>query len=573
MFRKKVHEIGTILVYDRGNRLQDAANARPWGTTMKTIRLTLLITIVMLVSACSSSKMVVQAPVFKHSPEQETLDPDLTKPSPPRVAEGALTAQERKALESEGRIRFNNSPFAQQLIKDQFLFLSRDIRFKLQNWITRSERYLPYVRKVFAERGLPEDLACLAFIESGYNPKAYSSSGAAGVWQFMPFTGRRFNLTVDWWLDERRDVYKSTHAAAEYLTKLYEMFGDWSLAIAAYNAGEGKIGRAVKATGSRDFFELVQRNHTLDYKQALREETLHYVPRFAAMVKIFNNLDLLGFQPVDWNKAPELRALAVPGGTDITGLIEASGLDKETFENHNGAFRRETTPPSQITTVYVPLRTIAAVKEYVERPGARRYTAYQNYTVRRGDSWSRIAQKNGIDVATLKGVNNAKSDTLHAGQRIVIPGKGVSEQSPRTVASTPATSKPPLKSQSVIAQSKPAPRSVSTYKVQAGDTLYSLAKRFDCDLSNLLAVNNMRSARDLRAGQELRIPGNVASAPRTTVSQGTERSSLLYRVRSGDTVWSIARQFSVSPHHLMQWNNLSMGTVIKPGDQLHVQLN
>lgn len=539
---------------------------------MKTFRFTLLIAVVMLASSCASSKMAVQAPVFKQSPEQETLDPDLSKPSPPRVAEGAFTHQERKALESEGRIRFSNTPQAQKLIQDQFLFLSRDVRFKLQNWVGRSERYLPYVRKVFAERGLPEELACLAYIESGYNPKAYSRSGAAGVWQFMPFTGRRFNLTVDWWLDERRDVYKSTHAAAEYLTILYRMFGDWSLAIAAYNAGEGKIGRAIKATGAKDFFELVQRNHTLDHKQALREETLHYVPRFAAMVKIFNNLELLGFTPVDWNKAPELRALSVPGGTDIAGLANASGMDKESFENHNGAFRRETTPPSQVTTIYVPVRNIAAVKDFIERPSARKFAGYQNYTVRRGDSWSLIAQRTGVDVATLKGVNNAKSDMLHAGQRIVIPGKTSGGEPQRTVAKNSAPAKTPVRIHSAATQSKPAATGSSTYKVQAGDTLYSLAKRFNCDVHSLLAVNNMRSARELRASQVLRIPGGSAPGPRVA-SNDKQGSSLLYRVRTGDTVWSIARQFSVSPHNLMQWNNLSMGTVIKPGDQIQVHLN
>jgi membrane-bound lytic murein transglycosylase D len=538
---------------------------------MKTVRFTLLLAIVMMATSCASSKMTVQAPVFKQSPEQETLEPELSKPSPPRVAEGALTHQERTALESEGRINFSNAPHAQKMIKDQFLFLSRDVRFKLQNWIVRSERYLPYIRKVFNERGLPEELACLAYIESGYNPKAYSRSGAAGVWQFMPFTGRRFNLTVDWWLDERRDVYKATHAAADYLTKLYELFGNWSLAIAAYNAGEGKIGRAIKATGAKDFFELVQRNHTLDHKQALREETLHYVPRFAAMVKIFNNLELLGFKPVDWNKAPDLRALAVPGGTDIAGLIKASGMDKESFENHNGAFRRETTPPSQVTTVYIPIRAIAAVKDYVQNPGARKFAGYQNYTVRRGDSWSVIAQRTGVDVATLKGVNNAKSNLIHSGQRIVIPGKGSDGQPQRAVAKSSASASSPVRTHATTAQSKPATGSSSNYKVRAGDTLYSLAKRFNRDVSSLLAVNNMRSARELRAGQVLRIPGGAQAS--RVASNGTQGSSLLYRVRSGDTVWSIARQFSVSPHNLMQWNKLSMATVIKPGDHIKVHLN
>ena len=538
---------------------------RTWGIAMKNHRyLFLIAALLLLTTSCSNKRIAIQGPVYKQTLRQESVDPELSNPSPPHVAEGALTRQERIALQSEGSITFSKDPYAQELIRDEFLYLSRDVRFKLSNWIVRAERYVPYVRRVLSDRGLPQDLAYLPFIESGYNPNAYSRSGAAGVWQFMPFTGRRFKLTVDWWQDERRDTYKATRAAAEYLSKLHDMFNDWSLAVAAYNAGEGKISRAIKACGARNFFELAKRNNTLDEKTRLREETLRYVPRFAAMVKIANNFELLGFKRLE-SKAPELRAMAVPGGTDLNGLSKAAGMDEEFFEMHNGAFRRETTPPNRVTTVYVPVNNVAQVKQFFNSPKSRSFAGYDKYTIRRGDSWSVIAQRTGVDIATLKRVNGARSNRLYPGQRIMIPSGSTS-----MIAKTAPVRRSPRPARA--AASRQNTRAGGSYRVMHGDTMFSLAKRFGCDVNSLMAVNNMRSPRELRAGQQLRIPGGAAGSTSPSVAQAG-KASQLYRVRPGDTVWSIARRFSVSPHHLMRWNNLSMNDVIQPGDRIQLYAN
>ena len=160
----------------------------------------------------------------------------------------------------------------------------------MESWLKRAQRYLPHTGRFLAE-GLPEDLIYLPFAESGFNPFALSRSGASGVWQFMPGTGKHYGLTVDDWIDERRDPYASTEAAIKYLKKLYADFGDWSLALAAYNAGEGKIGRALAKTGCEDYFSLCEASDDL------REETKLYVPKFLALVKIAGNLEELGFEP------------------------------------------------------------------------------------------------------------------------------------------------------------------------------------------------------------------------------------------------------------------------------------
>ena len=150
-----------------------------------------------------------------------------------------------------------------------------------------------------AKRWTPEDLAYLAIVESGYKPEAFSHAGAAGAWQFMPSTGKKYGLDQDKWTDERLDPYEATEAAASYLQKLYDDFGDWPTAIAAYNAGEGKMQRALEGSGSRNFFEVRERNETLPEKTRLREETKQYVPRFLAVTKIMRNLPQLGFEGGD----------------------------------------------------------------------------------------------------------------------------------------------------------------------------------------------------------------------------------------------------------------------------------
>ncbi len=190
----------------------------------------------------------------------------------------------------------------------QLVHLSRNLRGTLKTWFKRSEAYLPMVRREFAKANMPEPLIYLPFIESGYSPRALSHAGARGIWQFMPATGNRFGLQRCSKNDDRCNPEKSTRAAIAYLRILYGMFDDWSLALAAYNCGEGKISGAIRRTGAKNFFELAQKNHTLPRKYRLARETLAYVPRFIAMVQIVNNMERLGFKAPKWKKAKQVAA-------------------------------------------------------------------------------------------------------------------------------------------------------------------------------------------------------------------------------------------------------------------------
>ena len=177
----------------------------------------------------------------------------------------------------------------------------------------QSEQYIAYAKKVFRDQGMPEELANLAIVESGYKPEAVSRVGAAGAWQFMPETGLHYGLAQDSWQDERFDPWRATEAAAMYLRKLYNDFGDWPTAIAAYNAGEGKLLRAKEKTGASNFFEVKARNHILDEKARLKDETKNYVPKFMAVSKIMRNLEELGFEAIEPEKRDTvLRFTAQP---------------------------------------------------------------------------------------------------------------------------------------------------------------------------------------------------------------------------------------------------------------------
>lgn len=274
-----------------------------------------------------------------------------------------LTPAELAAFQNTARIDRDIHKASMPDVVLQYKHFLRKGRGTMSVFSRNAEPYLGYARKVFRSRGMPEELAYLALVESGYRPDAESRVGALGAWQFMPYTGMKYGLTQDWWLDERLDPYRATEAAADYLQKLYGDFRDWPTAIAAYNAGEGKMSRAKEGTGARNFYEVVERNHKLDEKARLRPETVQYVPRFLAMSKIMRNLPQLGFTPVDQDKPAPVRRLTARPGTDLMALSRACGLSWESFQGYNLHHKRTISSTERSTFVYVPLQNEAQAQE------------------------------------------------------------------------------------------------------------------------------------------------------------------------------------------------------------------
>jgi membrane-bound lytic murein transglycosylase D len=300
---------------------------------------------------------------------------------------------------------------------DRFTGSRRDV---VNLWLSRSGRYLGMIRKVLQERGLPEDLAFVAMIESGYNPLAVSRAGAKGLWQFMAGTARNYGLRVDQWVDERLDPERSTVAAAAYLKDLYQQFGSWSLAQAAYNAGDVAVSRAIRRAGSSDFW-------TLARSAFLRRETKDFVPQIHAATVIGRDPARFGFELVE--PAPvDVETVSVPASTDLRILAHAAGLSAEMLRNLNPVLVRGITPPGARYDLKVPAGTRAGVvAALARRPAAIAHEAAPRDTragagvhvVRANETVSGIAHHYGVKVADVLRWNSLGRDArIRPGDRL-----------------------------------------------------------------------------------------------------------------------------------------------------------
>jgi membrane-bound lytic murein transglycosylase D len=487
--------------------------------------------------------------------EVQPLDPELTVKAPEEPQPEELTEQQKKALD-ENAINFALDVRETKEFLYYFKFYTdykKDGspgkgRKAFTRWLERAKPFLPYVRKVINEKGLPEDIIFLPFAESGYNPWAYSWAGAGGMWQFMRGTGRMYGLRVDWWVDERRDPYRATEAATAYLTKLYNDFGDWYLALAAYNAGEGKVGRAIRKCGSKDYFEISK------HKRLLKRETRHYVPKILAILQIVRNLEKLGFEPINWDYDPNVVSTEIKGGTDLSALASSCGMTWKQFHHYNPMYRRTASPPDTKMMVYLPAEKLAQAQTFLKSKAARPFAGYSHYKVRRGDSWWRISRRSGIPISVLKRVNNTRSNTLRPGQRVLIPGKGS-----RIAANTP------------LSTTRKYAKKRANYIVRKGDSLWTISRRFGVSLATLKRANGLRRGRLIKPGQRLYIPNAGAAASKLAVRQAKSVHRVItHRVRRGDTIWGIARRYNVPAKRILSTNNLSKTSVIRPGDKLKI---
>lgn len=459
----------------------------------------------------------------------------------------SLSAEEQKILDTEISLHIGLDTEENADVQRYFHYYTHVHRGTMEGWLKKAQLYLPHIRERFLAEGLPEDLIYLPFAESGFNTFAVSRAGACGVWQFMPRTAINYGLVVDSWVDERRDPYKSTEAAIRYLKKLYADFGDWSLALAAYNAGEGAIGRALKKTGTEDFFSLCEAS------EDLKQETKLYVPKFLALVKVARNLEQLGFATLDMEKRTAAPAqLKVKPGTDLLALSGALGMDWKSFRELNPSFRKQEAPPSRSVNVAVPGHLVAKAQDFLKRPVTPRQTQYASYRVKPGDTWWGISKKYNIPVADLQTVNaGGKTKNLKVGQSLRIPGQATG---------------------SSVADAQMWASKRANYLVRQGDSIWSIARQFKVDPSSLLKANGLQSSSILKVGQKLFVPDAGSVETRTAKAQtDAVRNELVnYRVRQGDSLWGIAKRFGVTPSELQGWNKLARNTHIRPGDTLKV---
>jgi len=422
----------------------------------------------------------------------------------------------------------------------------------------RSSRYLPMMRKIFREKGLPEDLLNLAFIESAVNPRATSRAKAAGIWQFVPSTGRLYGMRSSWWLDERRDPEKSTRGAAEYLKNLYNMFESWPLALAAYNAGEGKIQAAIQRQRTRDFWRL-----------RLPRETRLFVPAFMAMTIISREPDRYGFAPPA-EEPLETDTVSLRHPTELTLIARAAGTTVEEIRDLNPELIRWATPPDLPKyTVRIPAGRRDAFLEALEQiPPAQRVT-WIRHQARKGETPAGIAKRYGMDVQVVLEMNGLhKRQAVKPGTTVLLPasavGSGVASATEAQQASRPTA----------------RPTTSERYTVKRGDTLARIARAHAVSPEDLRRWNNLSRDTGLRPGQTLTIhrphQAGVASAAGAGAGADSRTASAApvtkrYIVKRGDTLWNIARAHAVSPEDLRRWNNLSRDGALRPGQELEIR--
>lgn len=481
----------------------------------------------------------------------------LTETSERSHGGGSLSSPEQKALEASGSIDKNIPSHAMEDVRKEYQNYLRDRRQSVCVFSKRSEQYLAYARRVFRERGMPEELANLAIVESGYRPDALSKAGAAGAWQFMPKTGLNYGLTQDWWQDDRLDPYRATEAAADYLQKLYNDFGDWPTAIAAYNAGEGKISRALSGTGGKDFYELKTLNHTLTEDAQIREETKNYVPRFLAVTKIMRNLPELGFEAINPDKTPVINRYSASPGTDLKALSKACDLSWEEFSKHNPHHKRSITCTDRVTYVYLPSRVDKKAAQYLCSNESARYTGWHPAKVASGaDSLEKISKRGNVSLALLQAANPGISK-LKAGQVILVPD--------RVNMSLKAAGNEKIASSNSVM--KAANQLVQSHTVKAKETLYAIAKKYNVDVESLRKCNGLQNGAPLRAGAALSIPSKNPLKAGSSGKIGNKKQ--VYVVQAKDNLWKIAKRHNITVETLKRLNNIDE-KALRPGASLVV---
>ncbi len=320
---------------------------------------------------------------------------------------------------------FNSSAYssndnASKAVEKNVGFFSTRIRDKFSLWLSRSGQYLELMKGILRKKDVPEDIVFLSLIESGFNPNAYSIAKAVGPWQFIASTARRYGLEITWWKDERKDPVKSTSAAADYLKDLYGMFGSWNLAMAAYNAGEGKILKAIRKSNVDDYWDLLDTKH-------IRTETKEYVPKFIAASIIANNPDDFGFNDIQYTEPLSYDEVELDSPVDLAVVAECAGTELEVIKKLNPELRRWCTPPDvEKYTLRIPKGTKDAFLEKLSAvPEEDRFTI-DRYTVKRGDTFKKIARMTGFPESVILSLNSMeKIMPLKVGSKIYLPPKGL----------------------------------------------------------------------------------------------------------------------------------------------------
>ena len=390
----------------------------------------------------------------------------------------------------------------------------------LRRAVDRSSLYLYHVVEELNKRGMPTELALLPFVESAYNPMAYSRAHASGMWQFVPGTGKSYNLKQDWWRDQRRDVVASTDAALTYLKRIYEMHGDWHLALASYNWGEGSVKRAIEKNQSAGL--------ATDYLSlSMPDETRNYVPKLQALKNIIANPEAFGVTLPKIDNEPYFVAVERTRDIDLRTAARLANMTLEDFKALNPSSNRPVILGSSNTPLLVPADRAREFKDGLDSHVP--LATWQAHTVKRKESIEKVAALYGMTSAALRDVNGlGTKGRVRPGQTLLVQKKGASDVNLRFASFTTPTAMGAFANVS-------EPVAATSYQVKRGDTLYSIARHLGVSADQLRSTNKL-SGKQVTTGQRLHVPGAVTKAVGGRVFAPRTASSSRMRLKTASPV-------------------------------------
>ena len=475
----------------------------------------------------------------------------------------ALPADEASSVEELGvpsdvweRIRRGYAmPVLQSKLVDRWVdFYTKDPAY-LRRMSERAGQYLYHIVEEIENRGMPTELALLPFVESAFQAEALSRAKAAGLWQFMPATGKAYDLAQNLWRDDRRDILESTRAALDYFEYLHGMFGDWHLALAAYNWGEGSVQRAIQRAK--------RRKQPTDYLHLrMPRETANYVPKLEAVKRIISNPSKYGITLPDVGNEPFFVTITKPRDIDIETAAELAGMPLEEFRRLNPSYKLPVIVASHNNVMLLPADKVDFFVDNLASwmDSGQPLSQWTTYRLQQGETLAQVAGRSGMTEDELRKVNGIpKGRRVLANSTLLVRSTGTEDQ--QDIAAELANAKLQLSPTTTWRR--------VTYRVRSGDTLSGIARRWRITMKSIVTANRLRSDR-LRVGQRLVL--TVPNVPRQAIAS-TQRSEssqhVIHRVRSGETLSTIASRYGVSIAQLKMTNRIRTN-LIRPGQRLRI---